>query len=70
MAKFKVGDAVVLLVDLPEEGLKAGDVGAIVLEFDQPTVAYETEFADAEGRTTAEVALLPEQIRPFDRKSA
>ena len=62
MSRFKVGDAVVLQVDLPDEGLKKGQLGAVVLEFDQPTIAYETEFCDSEGRTVAQLALRPDQI--------
>ena len=65
MQRFKVGDAVVLAESLPEEGLSAGQVGAVVLEFTEPTLAYETEFTDGQGRTLAQVALLPEQIEPY-----
>ena len=63
MPEFKVGDVVVLLADVPNEGLRKGQIGAVVHEFDDPTVAYETEFTDADGRTVAQLALLPNQIR-------
>jgi hypothetical protein len=66
MAQFKVGDAVCLLVDIPEAGLSKGDLGAIVLDFDTPAIAYETEFCDSEGRTIAQVALRPDQITRYD----
>ena len=65
MQKFKVGDAVVLVRSLPEEGLNAGQVGAVVLEFTDPTLAYETEFTDENGRTLAQLALLPGQIELY-----
>ena len=65
MPKFEVGDAVILAEDLPEEGLSAGQIGAVVLEFTEPVVAYETEFTDQDGRTLAQLALLPEQIEPY-----
>ena len=65
MSQFKVGDTVVLIGDLPEEGLSAGQIGAVVLEFTEPVLAYETEFTDQEGRTLAQLALLPEQIEPY-----
>ena len=51
-----------LTVDLPEEGLLAGMVGAVVDVFDSPTRAFEVEFADPDGRTIAELALLPGQL--------
>ena len=63
MPVFKVGDAVVLLADIPEQGLCKGQVGTVVVEFRKPRPAYETEFADARGRTMAQLALLPDQIR-------
>ena len=66
MAAFKVGDVVVIRVDLPEEGLRKGQIGTVVLEFTEPTVAFETEFADDEGRTIAQLALVPEQIAHWE----
>ena len=42
MPKFEVGDAVILAKDLPEKGLNAGQIGAVVLEFTEPALAYET----------------------------
>jgi hypothetical protein len=40
-----------LTVDLPDEHLKAGDVGTIVHVFDAPDVAYEVESCDSQGCT-------------------
>ena len=65
MPKFEVGDAVVLVENLPAEGLSAGQIGAVVLEFTEPVFAYETEFTDQDGRTLAQLALLPEQIELY-----
>lgn len=65
MPKFEVGDAVILAKDLPEKGLNAGQIGAVVLEFTEPALAYETEFTDQDGRMLAQVALLPEQIELY-----
>jgi hypothetical protein len=61
-----------LKVDLPEEGLSAGDIGTVVHVFTQPCTAYEVEFSDERGRTTAQVALLPAQVEvvPQDEASA
>lgn len=56
-------DTVRLLVDLPDEGLVAGAVGAVVHVFDKPNVAYEIEFTDADGRTIAQVPLTADQLQ-------
>ena len=53
-------DVVALLVDLPDEGLKRGQVGTIV-ETWEPGV-YEVEFADTDGITYATVALRAEDL--------
>lgn len=55
-------DTVVLLVDLPEHKLCRGDMGAIVLVYDEGE-AYEVEFVDKGGHTVALVTLEPAQIR-------
>jgi hypothetical protein len=54
------------MVDLPDEGLSAGAVGAVVHVFEKPSLAYEVEFADEDGRTIAQLPLTPGQIRPID----
>lgn len=64
MPDYQEGDVVVLQQDLPEEGLHHGMTGTVVMRFDTPSVAYETEFCDEDGRTVAQLALLPEQIAP------
>jgi hypothetical protein len=56
-------DTVRLLVDLPDEGLAAGAVGAVVHVFEEPHQAYEVEFTDGSGRTIAQVPLTSDQIR-------
>jgi hypothetical protein len=48
-------DVVTLAVDLPEDGLRAGDVGTVVYLFQTPTTAYEVEFVDPDGSTRAMV---------------
>ncbi|MCO8274717.1 DUF4926 domain-containing protein [Actinoplanes sp. TRM 88003] len=58
-------DTVRLLVDLPDEGLTAGAVGAVVHVFERPDVAYEVEFTDADGRTVAQVPLTADQLEPL-----
>jgi hypothetical protein len=53
-------DVVALLEDLPDEGLKRGQVGTLVEEW-EPGV-YEVEFADPNGVAYAMVALRAEQV--------
>ena len=57
---MNVYDVVTLLDDLQDEGLKRGQVGTIVEEW-QPGM-YEVEFADTHGITYAMVALCAEQL--------
>ena len=59
-------DVVRLMVDLPDEGLSAGAVGAVVHVFEKPSLAYEVEFADEDGRTIAQLPLTPSQIERVD----
>jgi len=59
-------DVVRLMVDLPDEGLSAGAVGAVVHVFEKPSLAYEVEFADEDGRTIAQLPLTPGQIQKVD----
>lgn len=59
---FEINDTVVLKVDIPEEGLKAGTVGVVVADFTEPNEAYEVEFCDDEGDMLAQLALLPGQL--------
>ena len=55
-------DPVVLRRDLPDSGLKAGDLGAIVHVYTPDTV--EVEFATAAGRTQALLTLQADDVRP------
>jgi hypothetical protein len=59
-------DMVRLMVDLPDKGLSAGAMGAIVHVFEKPISAYEVEFADEDGRTIAQLPLTPGQIQKVD----
>lgn len=62
--KFKVLDTVVLNRDLPESGLRKGDLGAVVHVY-EPN-GLEVEFVRASGRTQAIVTLRDEDVRPVD----
>jgi hypothetical protein len=57
-------DVVVLNTDLPAQGLKRGDLGAVV-EIYGPD-AIDVEFVAASGRTQALVTLKPSDIREVE----
>ncbi|WP_206996710.1 DUF4926 domain-containing protein [Trinickia mobilis] len=59
--EFKVNDTIRLLVELKEEGLSMGSIGAIVFEYEEPIEAYEVEFCNEDGETIAQTVLKPEQ---------
>lgn len=55
-------ESAVLTVDLPEHGLRAGDIGTVVLV--HAGRGYEVEFSTLDGATLAVVSLSPDQLRP------
>jgi uncharacterized protein DUF4926 len=55
-------DTVVLKRDLPEHGLKAGDLGAVVHV--HTADAIDVEFVRASGQTQALVTLATGDVRP------
>ena len=56
-------DRVVLTAPLPEEGLEAGDIGAVVHIYPRAE-AYEIEFVTLTGQTAAVVTVPAEKVRP------
>lgn len=60
--RFDVNDVVEILIDLPSENLKKGELGVVVMVFSEPVEAYEVEFCDANGETIAQVVLESEQL--------
>lgn len=60
----KEHELVVLRRDLPDHGLKAGDVGVIVAEYDAD--AFEVEFVNAGGTTLAVLTLESVDLRPME----
>ena len=53
-------DVVALLEDLPDKGLKRGQVGTLVEEWQSGV--YEVEFSDTNGVTYALAAIPAEQL--------
>ena len=62
MSNIKELDAVALTRDLPEHGLKRGDVGTAVLVHDNGK-AFEVEFVGYDGHTVALLTLEQNQVR-------
>ena len=65
--KIKEHDCVVLMANLPDEGLEAGDVGTVV-HIHKEGAAYEVEFVTLTGRTVAVVTVEASQLRPVGKR--
>jgi hypothetical protein len=65
MADFRHYQDVVLLRDIPEDGLCDGDIGTIVERHDVPSreTGYNMEFFDMLGNTAAVVTLPASALR-------
>lgn len=61
-ASFHELDTVVLVRDLPDSGLRRGDLGAVVQTYGGEAV--EVEFVTASGRTQALLTLAVRDVRP------
>ncbi len=59
--KFKTLDTVVLRRDLPDQGLREGDLGAVVQVYEPD--GLEVEFVTASGRTEALLTLKASDVR-------
>ena len=60
---FKEHDQLVLIADISEKGLRAGDVGTIV-HIHPEGRAFVVEFMALDGDTLAIATVLPSQTRP------
>jgi len=61
--KIKLLDTVVLQRNMPDYGIKSGDIGAIV-EISEPDT-IEVEFINGSGKTQALLTLKIEDVRPI-----
>jgi hypothetical protein len=61
--RFRILDTVVLNRDLPDLGLRSGDLGAIVQVYQEDGI--EVEFVAASGRTEVLVTLKESDVRPI-----
>lgn len=57
-------ETIVLTRDIPEHGLRHGDIGAIV-HYYKDGVAFEVEFVTGKGDTVAVVTLESKDVRPM-----
>ena len=64
---FKEHDRIVLTSDVPQEGLKAGDVGTVIHIYRRGE-AFEVEFLALDGDTAAIATVLPSQVRPVSNQ--
>lgn len=62
-------DIVVLTRDLPKHGLKAGDVGTVVLVHNAGA-GFEVEFCTLDGETIAVTSVNAADVRPVGREIA
>ena len=60
--RYQALDTIVLNRDIPERGLRKGDLGAVV-EVYEPD-GFEVEFVTASGRTAALITLAARDVRP------
>lgn len=60
--RYRVLDVVVLEKELPERGLRRGDLGAVVQLYEPD--GLEVEFVTASGRTEALVTVNVRDVRP------
>jgi Domain of unknown function (DUF4926) len=65
--RIKEHDCVVLTADLPNEGLKAGDVGTVV-HIHNGGAAYEVEFMTFAGNTIAVTTVDANALRPVGER--
>ena len=56
-------DSVVLVSDVPEHGLKSGDIGTVVM-IHGGGKGFEIEFVALDGETIAVATLPAEKVRP------
>jgi len=67
MSDLELYKDAILTVDLPADGLRAGDVGTVVERHQVPGLAevgYSVEFFDMTGRTVTVVAVPASHLRP------
>lgn len=68
MSRLKILDVVALLEDVPEEGLRRGEVGTVVEQWADGV--YEVEFSDRNGVAFAFAAVGANQLMKLHYRDA
>ena len=63
--KFNLFQRVAFAVDVPDDGIRKGDVATIVECFDKPRPGYALEVFNAVGETVAVVAVPETSLEPL-----
>lgn len=63
--KFSELEVVRTKKDIPEEGIRKGDVGTIIIAFTKPNEAYEVEFSEDVFNPKFAV-FLPDEIEKYE----
>jgi hypothetical protein len=66
MGEIKLLNVVALMEDLPEQGLRRGEVGTVVEKWNDGT--FEVEFNDDSGEAYAFAALRAGQLLPLHHR--
>jgi hypothetical protein len=61
--ELSLHDVVALLEDMPEHGLRRGQLGTVIDVYEMGV--YEVEFADRQGQTYASLTLKGPQLMPL-----
>ena len=59
--KFEEYDTVRVLVDT-EKDIKKGDIGVVIMVYDDPTEGYEVEFINEDGTQKAQIVFKANEI--------
>ena len=59
--KFKEFDTIKILTKCDEK-IQIGDIGVVIMVFDNPNEAYEIEVIDGDGYTKAQGTFLPNEL--------
>ena len=60
--KFSEYDIVLVLKDYPENKIKKGDIGVIVMIYTIPNLAYEVEVSDENGNSKINFAIPESEL--------
>lgn len=63
--RFNEYDVVALSTALPENGLKKGQIGTVLVVYQSALREYEVEFCDDDGRTLVLLTLKEEMLEEY-----